>query len=644
MKHTQTINAEKIFQKLQKYDVISFDIFDTLVKRDVGSPNDVFSLVEKNYNRTNPIHISGFSRTRQTAEKRARDISLYSEVTLNEIYRQTSYSIEVQEILKKIETDIEITICTPHQPIVDIYHQLLHMGKRIFLISDMYLSKAVIERILQKCQISGYEQLLISSEWRCRKVTGLFCKFLGSEKLKGKKIIHIGDSWKADRLAIWKSANVNYHTLIIPHNTERTSHTSESANIVTSFIKNHLPKGQCYYYRIGYSVYGPLLYAFIDWIIKELKKKEIKKILFLARDSYIIQKAYHLIYEGSCLDSYFYLSRRSIFATRLQGDYSLENVLDKVHLRVGASVESILRHMDAYSSENVQLALAMGIDLNTTVPVANDESNVWQYLKKVNDNLNDSYCTKAELFEDYLSQFICQNDIVAVVDVGWNGTAQRAIEIAQNNLALNANIYGYYIGVNKKEFGRDKDIAMKGFLVDENTSEEQRVRMKAYMGFLEFFLSAPHGMTTGYIRHDNEIIQKMDKYEYLNLDGSSKKEICILNDFQTGAMDFIKDMKASGIVDFIKWDCEDVTAPLFSLCINPKREDLKCFGDIDFYDTSLFPMAKPKSLFHYMVHPKELKKDFARSTWKPGFMKRLMFDLPLPYYSVYKHLLKKFNK
>ena len=136
----------------------------------------------------------------------------------------------------------------------------------------------------------------------------------------------------------------------------------------------------------------------------------------------------------------------------------------------------------------------------------------------------------------------------------------------------------------------------------------------------------------------------MDKYEYLLPDGSSKKEIRILNELQAGALDFIKEMKASGIGDYIEWDCEEVTEPLFSLCIHPKRDDLKRFGDIDFYDTSLFPMAKPKSLFHYMVHPQELKKDFARSTWKPGFMKRLLFNLPFPYYSVYTYLLKKFNK
>ena len=33
--------------KLLNYDVISFDIFDTLIKRDIKEPTDVFELIEK---------------------------------------------------------------------------------------------------------------------------------------------------------------------------------------------------------------------------------------------------------------------------------------------------------------------------------------------------------------------------------------------------------------------------------------------------------------------------------------------------------------------------------------------------------------------------------------------------------------------
>ena len=37
-------SREKVLKKLKKYDVISFDIFDTLVTRCVYEPDDVFSV------------------------------------------------------------------------------------------------------------------------------------------------------------------------------------------------------------------------------------------------------------------------------------------------------------------------------------------------------------------------------------------------------------------------------------------------------------------------------------------------------------------------------------------------------------------------------------------------------------------------
>ena len=36
---------DKIIEKIQKYKYISFDIFDTLIKRNVEKPSDIFSAV-----------------------------------------------------------------------------------------------------------------------------------------------------------------------------------------------------------------------------------------------------------------------------------------------------------------------------------------------------------------------------------------------------------------------------------------------------------------------------------------------------------------------------------------------------------------------------------------------------------------------
>ena len=40
---------DKIIKKIEKYKYISFDIFDTLIKRNVEKPSDIFSAVNIEY-------------------------------------------------------------------------------------------------------------------------------------------------------------------------------------------------------------------------------------------------------------------------------------------------------------------------------------------------------------------------------------------------------------------------------------------------------------------------------------------------------------------------------------------------------------------------------------------------------------------
>lgn len=80
VKHS--VNADKILKKIKNYDIVSFDIFDTLLKRNVKEPTDVFSYMEKKY------QIDGFCEKRIEAEKTARKKKNGLEVTLKDIYTE----------------------------------------------------------------------------------------------------------------------------------------------------------------------------------------------------------------------------------------------------------------------------------------------------------------------------------------------------------------------------------------------------------------------------------------------------------------------------------------------------------------------------------------------------------------------------
>ena len=44
------LNSDKIIEKIAPYSYVSFDIFDTLFKRDVLHPTEVFQIIGKQYN------------------------------------------------------------------------------------------------------------------------------------------------------------------------------------------------------------------------------------------------------------------------------------------------------------------------------------------------------------------------------------------------------------------------------------------------------------------------------------------------------------------------------------------------------------------------------------------------------------------
>ena len=75
-------------------------------------------------------------------------------------------------------------------------------GKKIIIISDMYLDSSIIEEILQNC---GYDladvPIYVSSEYGKTKRSGnLFRTVLEHEEVEAGKVLHIGDNLISDYL------------------------------------------------------------------------------------------------------------------------------------------------------------------------------------------------------------------------------------------------------------------------------------------------------------------------------------------------------------------------------------------------------------------------------------------------------------
>lgn len=186
---------------INRHDAISFDIFDTLIERTVDRPTDIFRLVE------NHFEASGFGQRRIDAELKARQKKQNAEISLDDIYEQfDTYPHDFLNQLKDMEITFEIDACNSKKKMNEIYDYAVHSGKKVFIISDMYLPEDVISKILSKCNIHGYAKLYVSNAYGVNKKSSLLFKCVLQENhLKGNQLLHMGDSVKADFLGAIKA-------------------------------------------------------------------------------------------------------------------------------------------------------------------------------------------------------------------------------------------------------------------------------------------------------------------------------------------------------------------------------------------------------------------------------------------------------
>ena len=200
------MNVSRELKKIEHFDLVSFDIFDTLVFRTVPTPKGVFFLAGLQV-LDSSVESAKFQSARILAENIARKKSQTGEVNLDDIYNSlVEYSSDVREKLKQAELRAELEVCRPREEIVALYNGIKEFGKEVVLISDMYLPGSFIEQILANCGVDGMKGIFISNELGCDKRSGkLFSEVQKRIICFNGRQIHYGDSFNADFLGALKA-------------------------------------------------------------------------------------------------------------------------------------------------------------------------------------------------------------------------------------------------------------------------------------------------------------------------------------------------------------------------------------------------------------------------------------------------------
>ncbi len=294
------INVDDILKETEKYDVVCFDVFDTLIIRDVMKPAEVF--------RFSYGEIGRYIRI--IAEMIARKTSKTGEVTLEDIDRRCLFSC-------KKELKFEIDVCHANPKIKKVYDVLKQQGKKMYAISDMYLSSAIISELLHN---AGYDfPVIVSCEHECDKVSGkLFQKFLALNSFRPSQVIHIGDNKTADYDGAGKA---QIKCILIDKHSNHLSYTryTKKNYELAAFVNHGICEEQEPVKRIGYEIIGPIILGFCQWIHEKYMENKFERLFFLARDMRFAYEIYCNLYPNDEA-RYLCVSRKSLLFARNNPD------------------------------------------------------------------------------------------------------------------------------------------------------------------------------------------------------------------------------------------------------------------------------------------------------------------------------------
>lgn len=622
-------NANAIIERIRNYEYVSFDIFDTLIKRNVPSPTDLFQLIEDDFN------ISNFKKKRIEAEKTANENpDNNEEVTLDYIYKQ----IEFKNIdrLKEIEIQYEIDLCTRHKELFKVFDFCIQNNKKVILISDMYLHETVIKTILKNNGYNNYDKLYLSSKIGLRKNTGnLFHYVLKDLNIDPSKMIHIGDNLKNDyikpRAINIDAIHISIHMNHLKYTDFKSSYKRPYAyRYLQNLINNNIDIEKSDYFKFGYEIFGPVLYGFTNWLFSEVKKNNYKSLYFLARDGYILKRAFDTLYSNENINShYLYMSRKSVRTAQFFKLSSIEKMIELVVGKKYFDIEYVLNSLSISEEVYLPILNKMCIDPKKIITKGTLEDKVYKELfLALKEHIYSNAKLQYEALQGYLLQEKVDTNSI-LVDIGWRGSIQKSlIELTDYDLK------GYYLGVTSATY---KNNNIKGYLFEPKIENDYECeKYSSFVGLIEFLFLAQEGSTIGFKYEENEYKPILKEYEY-NVDS---KEIRSVIEIQHGAMSFVEDIKKIKLIDKKQLNPKSTYYNLYNFGRNPKLKLVPLFGDFLFEDGNTSYMAKPDRLWKYCYKPKLFLNDFSNSTWKIGFFKRL-FKLPFRYDKLYDFLKKR---
>lgn len=534
----------------------SFDIFDTLVARRVGTPRGVFVHLQRRLladpQGLSPELCRRFAHERVAAEYAARlevrerapqAAHQAEEIDFADIYaclgRRLGLTDADIERLMELELAAEAEFLYGVPEMLAQFRALAERGERVVLISDMYLRRQDLKRLLDSIDPFLLEAapLYLSSEIKLNKASGrLFEHVAEVEGVALTKIQHIGDNPISDISRPREKgcqATLFDACHLTPDEAFGANEDDFGWQVSAGVFRESRLRLDSERARLGAIHAAPLLLPFVHWVIDYARTKGFDRLYFLARDGQVLLDIARRLGIEDVETRYLHVSRLACHRCVDQDYKTLVDWILVSHLEM--SLIDIAHRLSARPEtliERLQTVTGLTEAPETPLDARTRRRLRAQFLSdpELKALVHEQATLERARLLAYLDQEgLTANDPVCLVDVGWSGTIQDSLHAILNaEEPSRISLHGLYWGLMGQARAGTASTRKTAFSFQPGQFWRDPTALRE---IVECFTAADHGSTLGYEAYDGLY------HPILNAEGA-EIQAWGLNEFRAGIHSF----------------------------------------------------------------------------------------------------------
>jgi len=423
-------DIELLRAQIHEVDLVSVDVFDTLVLRPTLAPTSLQYFAARAAV-DDAAEAERWVAERIAAEHRARvNRPHLADVGLSEVFEEIDPGMQA---LREHEMAIEPRVAVPRTWLVDVLREAKQKGKRLVVMTDTTLPARVVKELVAQVGAGDlFDEWYVSNERRARKDQGgMWPLVRDTEGVPVRRWLHVGDNERSDiqqaltHEVAWSyvpspRAVAQFHapgTRLERGNWATLSALGLSATAL--YDGRPRPDDERLF---GYAVLGPLVAAFLSQVVQHHRRSPQDRLLLLARDAWLFDDVFRALRaeypELVPATTWFEVSRRAALGASTGAGIDIDLVLDAGAFE-GVVADLIEQRLGVRPS---------GAEFEVVVQHPLERDRCAALLQAASDQILAHGREQLQGLQRYLRRLgVGDSESLCLVDLGYSATTQRAL-------------------------------------------------------------------------------------------------------------------------------------------------------------------------------------------------------------------------